>query len=183
MKINNVLFKVVSALFLFVSGYGNVMGQLFYPTSVKSTFFNNAENFLVEGGINNYAIDCSVNYRIKRFALSVQYDYNNENLDINPLNFYSIEVQGIESHRIQSKAKSTKYGEFKISYIPKLEKRKLEIGIGMGRNWILNKNRYFAQIGLGNENKFIDAGVTIRGSYVERLFGFDILGLPWTSSP
>ncbi len=159
-----------------------LMGQIYYPTSVKSAFFDNKEILLFEVGINNYSMDYSIHYQYKRFIMSLQYDYNNTKLDINPLNFHEIEIDGVEMHRIQTLGSQTKYSEFRVSYNLNVSQKKLEIGCGIGRNFLTIKNRFFAQIGIGNENNLIDAGITCRASYVENIAGFDILN-PIASIP
>ncbi|MEM6964941.1 MAG: hypothetical protein AAF573_09260 [Bacteroidota bacterium] len=164
--------KLTTALVLFTFISISLQAQLYYPTSVKSPFFTDTERFMVEAGTNNYALDFSVNYQVRRFIFSLQHDYNNENLSINPLNLNTWDVQGIETHRIQSSAEMTEYSEMQIGHSPNLKKIKLEGSLGIGRNWNADRSRYFAQVAIGNENRFIDAGLVVRGTYVEDLTSF-----------
>ena len=88
MKNQSTKWTLIIILFLLTNH--NLIGQTYYPSAVKSALFNETEKLMVEVGINNYSTDYSIHYQFKRFVLSLQRDYNNGSLYINPLNFHSI---------------------------------------------------------------------------------------------
>jgi hypothetical protein len=162
--------RTIKIFFILIFCYAESYGQpevLYIPVTINSPLFiKNKESELQIGAkINNYGLNFSFAGQLKRKILIFSVQQNSGNIKFDPLNFNEYYEPGQATHLIQSYPSKMFYCELGVGYDIPLKKQKLSLLLGIGQQFQKNNSRYFFQIDWGNENKIINAGVSLRGNY------------------
>ena len=147
-------------------GYGQKK-VLYCPVTINSPLFkkNQEKEFQIGLKINNYGryIGIARQFNKKIIVFSIQQNDGNYNFD--PLRFNDYEDPNEEKHLIQSNPTQMFYSELGLGYDFNIEKQKISLIYGIGKEWHHSNSRYFMQVDWGNESKLINAGISLRGNY------------------
>ena len=140
---------------------------LYIPVTINSPLFtkNTKKEIQVGAKINNFGLNFNIDGQWKRKILIVSIQQNNGDVEFDPLNFNHYYYQGQDKHLIESYPTKMFYAEIGFGYDIKLRSQKLSLIAGIGQQFKHNNTRCFLQLDWGNENKLINAGISVRGNY------------------